>query len=71
MYDAKPLQYGRRAALPVLILVALFAGAVAGQQHTTTVAPVLRGVEEQLTELTKDFARTISESSFKFCIADP
>jgi hypothetical protein len=57
----------------LLLLLALFAGGASGQQQAPPVPPVapdMRGVEEQLTGLTKDVANTISES-FSFCVADP
>ncbi|KAM0877156.1 hypothetical protein ACQ4PT_035663 [Festuca glaucescens] len=69
--DAKPSRYRRRVA--TLLLLALFAaGGVAGQQQRQAppLPPDLRGVNDQLTGLTKDVANTISES-FSFCVADP
>jgi hypothetical protein len=71
--DAKPSRYRRRLATLFFLLLALFAaGGVAGQQQrqATPLPPELRGVNDQLTGLTKDVARTISES-FSFCVADP
>jgi hypothetical protein len=71
MRDAEPPRYRRRTAL-LLLLLALFAGGVAGQQQQQPppVQPDLRGVEDQLTGLTKDVAKTIADS-FSFCVADP
>jgi hypothetical protein len=69
MRDAKPSRYRRRAAL-LLLLLAMLAGRASGQQQAPPAAPDMRVVEEQLTGLTKDVAKTISES-FSFCVADP
>jgi hypothetical protein len=72
MRDAEPPRYRRRVALLLLLpllLLALFAGGVAGQQQQQP-SPDLRGVEDQLTGLTKDVAKTIADS-FSFCVADP
>jgi hypothetical protein len=68
--DAKPSRYRRRLA--ALFFLALLAAGVAGQQQRQAppLPPELRGVNDQLTGLTKDVARTISES-FSFCVADP
>jgi uncharacterized protein HemX len=71
MCEAKNPRYRRPAALPFLLLLALFAGGVAGQQQQQL--PMSRGLQaamEQLTELTNGVANIISES-FGFCIADP
>jgi hypothetical protein len=70
--DAKPSRYRRRLAVILLLLALFAAGGVAGQQQRQAppLPPELRGVNDQLTGLTKDVARTISES-FSFCVADP
>ncbi|VAH25168.1 unnamed protein product [Triticum turgidum subsp. durum] len=72
MRDAGHSRYRRRAGLPVLSLLlalALFAGGASGQRPAPPLPPEMRGVQAQLTGLTNDVARTISDR-FSFCVSD-
>ncbi|TVU07325.1 hypothetical protein EJB05_47375, partial [Eragrostis curvula] len=74
MRDAKsPQLQRRRCVVDLAVLLLLLAGVASGQQGQLPPPPAppqLKAVEAQLTGLTNDVAKTISDS-FSFCVADP